>query len=378
VVNASTGSTTRVGLFSGPEFTRASGYQDSELFVLTESGWLSGTSERFNGTSFNGKAAWVANAATGATTRIGLFSGAEFTSNVGSQTSRISHVSESGWLSGSSSLYNGSANYLGEAVWVANASDGSTSRIGLFTDSEFTHAQSGAQSSTVLRLTESGWVSGTSRRLSTNSRSLNQAVWVAAAANGTTTRVGLFGSPSYTAVDGGEESSLRGLSEEGLAWGSSVRFSGDNIPAGETGWIYDGTTGNQVTFELAVRASDGYAFSSVSGITRHGLAYGYYKLFSDEMESIRWFIWSSSLGTHILDDAIGGGIAQYGWEQIQMVKGANSEGFLVGTARPIGGLESGGVGLFLIQVPEPTTAAFLILSTPLLGIYRRRSSRRAA
>src|SRR5687767_10186909 len=73
----------RAGLFDqwgGVEFTRSDTHQGSYAERLTDSGWLSGYSNRYNGGSTQlGLAFWVTNTGTGSTERIGLFSGAEFT-----------------------------------------------------------------------------------------------------------------------------------------------------------------------------------------------------------------------------------------------------------------------------------------------------------
>ena len=373
VANASDGSAIRIGFFSGAEFTGNDGFQSSDVQQLTESGWLSGYSERYIGGDIGG-VAWVANASDGSTTRVGLFSGTEFSKNDGNQSSAIFQLTESGWLSGHSTRYNGGSSHLGTAAWLAKASDGSTARVGLFSGSEFTR-NDGRQYSEVSQLTESGWLSGHSARYNGGSTELGQAAWVAEAEDGSTTRVGLFGSTVYTALDGTEYSfGGTGFTDQGLAWGISRRYNGDNTQDGEAAWIYNLTTGTQIAIELSIRPSDGYAFSEILGITPLGLAYGRYTLFSGETNlGDRAFLWSTSLGIVALNDAISGGVAQFGWENFRGAESANGSGIITGFGLPLGD-PAFSRGIFIVQVPEPTAAAYLLLGINLLALHRRRSA----
>lgn len=357
VAEAATGTTTRIGLFSEEEFTRSDDTQYSEITRLTESGYAGGLSLRFNGTENAGQAAWIANAATGLTSRVGLFTDPEFTSSSNTQSSFVSFLTESGFTGGSSTRYNGSEED-GKAAWVARISTGATTRVGLFSGSEFT-SSTNTQSSTLSFLTESGFASGSSTRFN-GSDEAGQAAWVANAATGTTTRVGLTDS-THTRSEDYQSSTVTLLTEAGLAVGYSNRYDG-STQVGQTAWIFDLTSDTQIAFDLSVRSSDGYAYSEINGITSDGLAYGYFTLFDEETNlGNRAFVWSMEGGTSVLDEAISGGVGQYGWNYLDSITAANADGFLVGTGSATG---FSGEALFVAQaaaVPEPSTGILLAL-----------------
>ncbi|RYD27331.1 MAG: hypothetical protein EOP86_24695, partial [Verrucomicrobiaceae bacterium] len=121
VADAATGTTRRMG------FDRFAG--------ITESGWMAGTSGTYSGGGSD-DAAWVASAANGVARRIGLYEGPHYTSNLsgGRRNSFIRFMTESGWISGQSDLFGNSGSYSGTAAWVADAATGATRRVGLFGD----------------------------------------------------------------------------------------------------------------------------------------------------------------------------------------------------------------------------------------------------
>jgi hypothetical protein len=369
VARASDGTTARIGLFSGAEFTRNDAHQLSTVTGLTQAGWVQGTSDRYDGGStLLGQAAWVARASDGSTTRIG-FSGPEFARNDNFQYTGVDQLTESGWLRGSSIRYNGGSTSLGQAAWVARASDGTTTRIGLFSGPEFTRNDD-FQVNIAQGLTESGWLRGSARRYD-GADQVGEAAWLAAAANGATTRVGLTDAV-HTALSGLQYSTVTGLTEEGLAWGNSRRYHGDATQDGQTAWIYDLTSDTQITLELSVRPSDGSAFSNVDGITSFGLAYGTYTHYAGETSlGNRAFLWSTDLGVQTLNESISGGIAQYGWEEFLSIAFTNAGGFVAGYGLPLGD-PTGSQGVYLLQVPEPTTAALLVFGATFLMGRRRR------
>jgi hypothetical protein len=217
---ASTGATTRLGLFDTTTgiYTSSTGVQSStaRLFggkYLQESGYVAGDSARYavGATNTNGDAQWIANVATGATFRVGLYDasgGNEFTGNFGGsqtsyQTGFLEGLNEAGQAIGKSYRYNGGNSNQGEAAWVANGATGATTRIGFYDaggGTEFRSA-SGLQFSNTIKLTESGYIIGSSWRFdgqAYTSTSYSQSIppsrgyaaWVANAATGTTTRLG--------------------------------------------------------------------------------------------------------------------------------------------------------------------------------------------
>src|SRR5690606_39556522 len=103
------------------------------------SGYLRGYSKRCEGTDPDrGRAAWVASAVSGTTTRVGFFSTSEFTRDDGFQYSAAESLTESGYLRGFSNRYEGTANDRGRTAWVASAATGTTTWLGLYNPAEFT------------------------------------------------------------------------------------------------------------------------------------------------------------------------------------------------------------------------------------------------
>lgn len=124
----------------------------STVESLTESGWARGQSASFN--EFNaGISAWLAST-SGTTVRIGLTDAAH-TNGGGLDSSYTENLTESGWVSGFSHRYDHD-DERGQSAWLANVSG--TVRVGLF-DAEHTGAD-GEQFSAVDELAESGWALG--------------------------------------------------------------------------------------------------------------------------------------------------------------------------------------------------------------------------
>ncbi len=367
VANVSNGATIRVGLFTGPEFTGADGTQISTVERLTESGLVSGSSWRFNGGfGQTGEAAWVANAATGTTTRVGFFNGPEFTGADGYRSSTVTSLTESGFAGGSSLRFIGGEATGGNAAWVANVSSGTTTRVGLFNGTEFTRT-GGEQGSTVTRLTESGFAGGSSQRYD-SFQLTGEAAWVANVSTGITTRVGIADS-AHTRADDYQFSTITLLLDSGEALGYSSRYH-DWDSNGQTAWIFSTVSGLQTDFVLSIRPSDGYAYSSLAGITENGLAFGSYELFDGETAlGSRAFLWSEDSGVLTLDEEVSGGVAQYGWEHFFSAEFANGDGYIIGT----GSLSGGGMGVYLVQIPEPSAALLALLAALPVFETRRRS-----
>jgi len=276
---------------------------------------------------------------------------------------------------GTSARYSGSNN-AGEAAWVANMATGDILRIGLYSGPEFTSTSNDYQYSRADSITDNGYLQGTTFRFS-GSTSAGSAAWVADMGYSSTTRVGLYddgGGIVYTGSNNYQESYITILTEAGRAAGYSKRYNGNAGEDGQTAWIYDLVSNTQISYELSVRPSDGYAFSNINGITSDGLAYGYFTLFSGEMNlGDRAFIWTADFGTLVLDDAISGGVAQFGWDYLANVDFANLAGVMVGLGLPDG--SPNGRGVYMVQtVPEPGTAALLLLGAGALLFRRTRKT----
>jgi hypothetical protein len=323
----STGISLRIGLYDqsgGNQFTSSTGYQSSALPFspgLTQSGWIAGTSERYNGGSvLLGNAAWVASAGTGVTTRIGLFDqsgGNQFTSSDGIQNSAVGvpvtgGATESGWVTGASTRYNGGVGALGQATWIASGGSGVTTRIGLYdqTGGTLFTSSSGVQSSSLIATFESGHVVGSSLLYNGNSSEIGFGVWVASASGGTT-RIGLYdagGGTAYTGDNGAQASFALRTTQSGWISGMSYRYDGGSFSTGGvSAWVananagvttrvgmYDQGGGNQFT------RNDGVQYSVVNALSESGWAVGYSERFnggSDSLGSASWVTSMHNTGT---------------------------------------------------------------------------------
>ncbi len=370
IANTATGVTMRVGLYDS-DYTFSTGLQDSAVGGIAD-GYVTGISKKYSGTLMLGQAAWVANAATGVSTRIGFFD-SEYTqiggvTNNGYQSSTVSHLAN-GYVGGSSSRYNGLAS-LGQAAWVSNAATGATMRVGLF-DSAYTQAN-GTQVSSVSLLTE-GYAAGGSNKYS-GSTLLGTAAWIANISTGVTTRVGLTDNQHTQSVGSKSGYQFSGVSRlvGSFLSGVSYRYNGSE-QVGKTPWVFNLETSTLDAIILSVRASDGHAFSFISALSDTGLAVGQYELFdsSGTYLGYRAFAWTPEDGAFDLASAVEGGISAASFNLLSSAK--------FPTGNLFGGETILGVGLIganqaiyaaIPATPEPGTASLLALGG--LGVLARR------
>ena len=161
--------TRRIGLIDS-EHIRADGYSYSWPLQLTESGLVAGYSKRYTGSQDMGQSAWLYD---GITTRpIGL-TDPEHTRSDGYRVSTPQWLTESGLVTGYSNRYAGSP-CMGRTVWLY---DGTTTRpIGL-TDPTHTR-DDGYRCSYISGITESGFVGGFSFRYNGGPTELGRTAWV--------------------------------------------------------------------------------------------------------------------------------------------------------------------------------------------------------
>lgn len=377
-VDASQGSTAiRVGLFNGNEYTDpTTGYALAEAVSVTESGYVIGNSYHLdeNTGAYNGQASWVVtNAQDGsnAVQRVGLTDSPEFATSSGWKFSEAVNVIESGYVIGHSTRFSGAVspgNDTGQAAWVANASTGVSTRVGLYNEyashqifdaaNPYTDVITGEQSSEVESklATQSGYFGGSSQRYTENGDENGEAAWVAKAQTGETIRVGLD-NDVHTGSHNKQESELKFLSEEGLAAGSSTRYDNTGNAFGETAWVFDLNTGVQYDFTLSI-SDTGYAFSEINGITSTGFVYGAYSEYeATPSGAYRAFVWSLSTGTILLSEEVIGGMPSE-WYAFANASFMNSSGIVLGE----GWGQFNQQGVYAVGVvPEPETALLLLL-----------------
>ncbi len=278
MADLATASTSRIGLFSGSEFTNSSDTsQVTDLIGWREDAFAYGTSNRFNGAENAGSAAWVSLTTDRITKRVGLYAGEEFTSATGWQASTPLLDMAASYVAGVSVRYNGTSTDVGQAAWVADARSGVTTRIGFFTDAEYTLSTDGTQMSSVTAISEDGHVIGESTRYR-GSESVGQAAWVANASTGTTTRIGLYSGPGFTSFGNGDQiSQATQINSRGQIIGYSTRYRWSQSN-GQAAWVADAATG--VTTRIGLYSEPG--FTSATGqqntwsikLTESGLIFG--------------------------------------------------------------------------------------------------------
>jgi hypothetical protein len=364
--DAAAADTTRIG-FLDAEHTGSGGFQDSETARLTESGYVSGYSMRFAGATSLGRSAWLYDHTDAATTRIGLFD-AEHTRSDGYQATFAGLLRESGYVTGNSERYAGTATVLSRTPWIFDASTNLTTRLGL-SGPEYT-APGGFQQHEAGAPTESGFVVGRSDRYSATAW-LGPAAWLYDASDGTTTRIGLFDA-AHTKSDGFQQSIAGLLVESGFAAGVSLRYGGASS-LGQTAWIFDPTTDASHSILLSTR-SDGYAASSVSFLDEGRLALGSYSLYApdDSYLGERAFAWTPEDGALDLGGLVAGGLDAAGWSHLASALRANGLGQIIGSGR-LTPTDSWGFAYLLLPVPEPGAALLLVAS---LGLAWRSRARR--
>lgn len=151
-VSPQSGGTQRVGLV-GSEFRRADGWEFSAVDELSESGVIAGYSTRYNGSSARGQATWVATAG-GSTARVGLFD-SQHTAADGTQFSEVSFLTDTGFSSGWSDRFDPVAGDVGQSAWVFSGHTGLTTAL-VFS----TRLSDGFAFSEVTVLLDNGWTLG--------------------------------------------------------------------------------------------------------------------------------------------------------------------------------------------------------------------------
>jgi hypothetical protein len=372
----SAGATTRIGLFDA-EHTSSDGiqvslpgaYQNPIGGQLTESGYATGSSQRYGGAADLGQSAWVYDASSGVTTRAGFYD-AVHTRNDGYQSSFLGGITESGYATGSSQRFDGPTGpgSNSQSAWLYDASTGTTTRLGFY-DAAHT-LSNGEHVSIATKLTESGYAAGYSRA----SNFVGRSAWIHDAATGVTTRVGLIDT-AHTRSDGNQYSEVSLLTESGWAAGLSLRYAGA-ADRGTTAWVYHAPTDTIDSILLSTR-SDGFASASVSFLSDAGFALGSYTLYGSDDSDLgpRAFVWTPEEGALDLGGLVEGGLSVEGWSYLARALGTNDLGQIIGGGRLVTG---GDVAYLLnpVPVPEPGTGLLTMAGLLLLAHRARRCSGR--
>ncbi len=345
------GQTLRVGYydqFGGNEHRRFDGFQETDVEFLNESGRTAGYSLRFAGGNVDlGRSAWTSDA-TGFLTRLGFFDQQTFTRVGGYQRSDVLGLSEGGHLIGTSEIFSGGAANLGAAAWVALGS-GAPTRIGLFATTEFRRSN-GERISRPVGVTASGLVHGVSVRYNNGISPLGQATWLTDSAGLITNTIGLYDA-MHTRSNDEIFNETEFLTDQGIAAGYTKRYNKLAAEIGQTAWIFDRTTGIQQRFDLSVRANNSESFSKIHGITADGLAYGTFRKYSGSaLVGDFAFIWSRATGIVKFDGSAPAYFLQSGWNHLTSID-AKGGGLFASEGQPAHPAGGQGVALW-------TTAGF--------------------
>lgn len=309
--------------FSGSEYTRSDGYQNSGVNEINSAGQARGFSQKFIGSIDAGYSAWYYDGSN--TLDLGL-SGGQYAYHTATDLNEAGQVVG---VSGSSPRY---VRGLHDS-WFFDGSK--VVQIGL-THGE--HSRGDLRSSDAEGLNENGQVYGRSQRYSKD-RELGTSAWLFDGQ--ATKRIGLYGA-EFTRDDGYQYSGAAGLSNQGIVIGGSYRFK-DMSNFGTSAWLYNGTS----TVEIGIMdsghtRSDGYRSSSVAGLNETGFAYGYSERFDgdDNLGSTAWRSDGQTTEAIGLVDAEHTG--ERGYQEAGLMSlNMNERGDMIGTSRRFNGCNAG-------------------------------------
>mgnify|MGYP001474368100 CR=1 FL=1 len=254
----------RLGLLDSAHST-STGLHDSSVLAFDRRGIGVGTSRSFEPVS--GLSAWVWDREAGSR-RIGLIDAAH-TSGQGAQVSQPrTRIASSGRVAGQSTRYLGNSTF-GYSAWIADVESAATTRVGLF-DAEHT-AASGLQFAQPVSISDTGAVFGFSVRFS-GSLITGRSAWIDPIGSGPV-HIGLIDA-EHTNSGGYKSSVIRAANAQGLAIGSSIRYSGTSS-AGASAWLYDGDSTRRLGFTDADHTrADGRKNSLARSLTPSGYVSG--------------------------------------------------------------------------------------------------------
>lgn len=339
--------------------TRSDGYQESGVRFATASGYAAGYSARYEGGS---RSAWFYDKSTGTTTELALIDREGPTYDYFSD---LSALTESGYATGNS-YWSTELGSPRSTNWLYSAPAGTTVQVGL-AGAMYTR-DDGLQGSNAYLLSESGYVAGVSYRYDGVATPLFGAnAWVYDPASALTTVVGLTDA-MHTRSDGYQNGAPTHVTDSGLVAGFAERWDG---LGSRTAWIYDASSGEQVSIMLSPTSSRS-VYSSVSVLTEEGLALGFHRYFDvAQNQNFEFaFAWTSEDGLVDLGSLVAGDLTDAGWRALTSAIQTNGLDQIIGRGR----LASGGdLAYLLAPIPEPGTLPMLALG--LAGLARTRIRR---
>lgn len=334
--------------FSGGIHTAPNGQHLSRVELLTESGFMAGWSIRYESGSSDGtgQTAWITHV-DGPNRPVGFYTG-EHLGPTGAVHSHIEALNERGYAIGTSFQYDGGTSEFdqaGSTAWIATPG-GTTVRVGFY-DAE--HSLNGHPFNDVVAINGVDALIGSSARYQTGGAYLGIDAFVANAA-GYTTKLALTDA-MHTRNDGYHASYATAITDEsGYVAGYSERFNGGADHVGRTAWVYTRSSRTFVRIEPSVRASDGFAESSITRLREDGTAVGYFRLFASDGSDLgeRAFAYVPGRGVLVLDANVDTSVAGEGWSYFAEATETNAAGNITGAGARVAGATYG-PGVFLLS-----------------------------
>lgn len=261
-----------VGLYDA-EHTRNDGYQYSQAGHISQTGYVGVYSIRYNGGAAElGKTAFVYDIPNSVQVKVGFYD-AEHTSDSGYQRSEVGGLSESGYVCGFSERYNGAATHLGFTAWIYDVPNSLQREVGFY-DTEHTRSN-GFQLSQANTPASSGYVIGFSKRYNNTATDLGETAWVYDIPNTILYKVGVYDF-EHTKDSGYKYSYIDPsfVTESGYVGGYSTRYNGTAIDLGKTAWIYHVPTRTQKTFDFGEDIATGAGWSEIKFLQENGDVFG--------------------------------------------------------------------------------------------------------
>ena len=352
---------TMLGL-TDAEHTRADGLRESNTWQINAAGQVRGRSDRFSGSQNMGATAWFYDGSD--TVVVGLTDAAH-TRDDGYRNSVASRLTESGYVAGHSTLYNGTSGQVGTSHWVYDGND--TVRLG-FVDAMHTSA-TGGHFGFLTELNEAGHITGHTIRYGGGAAALGQSHYHYDINTGVQTQIGLFG-PDHTRDDGYMISHFMDMNDAGQIIGFSNRYFGTSSFMGQDAWLYDPATGDTTAIVLSTNSA-GFAWSTPGILTDDGTVLGIYRLYDEHDDFVqRVFYHSNEHGTHDLGELVADGLDAHGWDHLFQAMFANSAAQITGHGIGVGLAPHSRSAYYL--VPEPSSVALFGLAGLMLLRRRRR------
>jgi|GEM_PF-3676344 hypothetical protein len=196
-----------------------------------------------------------------------------------------------------------------------------------------------------------------------------QSAWAVDIVDGVTRQLGIL-DERHTRIDGTRSSQASGVNSAGYVWGESTRYTNDGVSTnGSTAWVYAFSDHSLHRFDLWENLT-GFSRSEIHGVTEDGVAYGSLMRFDAEGNpmGLAAFGWTLTRGVFLLEERVLNDTGGYGWTGFEAIYFVSENGKFIG-------LTDDGTLFFatLAVIPEPASCVMLIGLAGLgAGATRRR------